>query len=350
MKKRKDGRYCRKVTLNDSTTKYFYSSASTERMAERDINRQVLNYEEGEHKKRYNFLKLAEAAIEEREDYISNATYEGYNYALKHLEAFYDKDIISISPAMVQKLLDDMSRKQYSYSAISKTKIVFGLTLDYAIVNKNIPLTNFMRSIKIPRHVKKGKVSSPDDKIIKAVTENAEKASFGMWAMIELCTGMRRGELNALQRHNINFKKNEIYITQATEFIGNRAHLKDCPKTESGIRSVPILDILREPLKDMCKNMKAEQFVFGGEEPCSLCAIQKRWGKYCKEIGYTFNQHQLRHAYAKLLYSAGIDPKTMQQLLGHANFNTTMNIYTDFANEVTQKSISKLNKYMAKKF
>ena len=161
MKKRKDG-----------TTKFFYSSAANERAAERDINRQILNYESEEHTKKYNFLKIAKVTLEEQEKFVSNSTAEGYEYALKHLEPFYDKDIVEISPAMVQKLLDNMAKQQYSYSAISKTKIVFGLILNYAIVNNDLPLTNFMRSIKIPKNVKKGKVVSPDDEIIKAVTAN----------------------------------------------------------------------------------------------------------------------------------------------------------------------------------
>lgn len=350
MKKRKDGRYCRKVTLKDGTTKFFYSSAANERAAERDINRQILNYESEEHTKKYNFLKIAKVTLEEQEKFVSNSTAEGYEYALKHLEPFYDKDIVEISPAMVQKLLDNMAKQQYSYSAISKTKIVFGLILNYAIVNNDLPLTNFMRSIKIPKNVKKGKVVSPDDEIIKAVTANAEKVSFGMWAMVELCTGLRRGELNALQRRDIDFKNNKIHIARSTEFINNRPHLKDCPKTVNGIRYVPIIALLKEPLKHMCKGLRPEQFIFGGDSPCSLCTIRKRWDKYCKEIGYTFNQHQLRHAYAKLLYRAGIDPKTMQHLLGHADFNTTMNIYTDFANDVTEKSVLQLNEYMAENF
>ncbi len=349
MKKRKDGRYCRKVTLQDGTTKHFYSSAATERAAERDINRQILNYEEEEHAKKYNFLKIAEEAIEEREPFVSHSTMDSYYLALKHLECFYECDINKITPYALQKLIDDMVRKQYSYSMVSKTKIVFGFALNYAIVQKGLALTNFMRSIKIPKNAKKGKVTSPDDEIIKAVTENAETASFGMWAMMELCTGLRRGEINALQRRDIDFKNDKIHVIRSTEFINNRPHLKDSPKTVSGIRYVPIVAMLKEPLKRMCKGLKPEQFIFGGDSPCSLCAIRKRWNKYCKEIGYTFNQHQLRHAYAKLLYRAGIDPKTMQHLLGHADFNTTMNIYTDFANDVTEKSVLQLNEYIAKK-
>gem|GEM_PF-5059917 len=57
-----------------------------------------------------------------------------------------------------------------------------------------------------------------------------------------------------------------------------------------------------------------------------------------------------KYAYAKLLYCAGIDPKTMQRLLGDAKFETTMNIYTDFANEMTEQSVGKLNEYMGERF
>ena len=45
MKKRKDGRYCKKVILPDGSAKYFYSSAKSEREANKDFNRQILQYE-----------------------------------------------------------------------------------------------------------------------------------------------------------------------------------------------------------------------------------------------------------------------------------------------------------------
>ena len=53
------------------------------------------------------------------------------------------------------------------------------------------------------------------------------------------------------------------------------------------------------------------------------------WDKYRTETGLNITPHQLRHAYATTLYDAGIDIKTAQYLLGHANIQTTMDIYTN---------------------
>ena len=63
--------------------------------------------------------------------------------------------------------------------------------------------------------------------------------------------------------------------------------------------------------------------------------LRKRWARYIKGIDVNITQHQLRHAYSFLLYRSGIDVKTAQYLLGHSNYATTMNIYTDFDKEKT---------------
>lgn len=350
MKKRKDGRYCRKVTLNDGTTKYFYSSASTERMAERDINRQLLEYKEAKEYEKHNFLSLATRMLEEKEGNTSYNGYQSYVCSLKHLEPFYDMPIEEITPSMLQLVVDDMAAKQYAYGTIAKVRVVFSMTVNYAIVQEDLRLVNFTAAIKIPRTVKHKKVTSPDDVVISAVSSNAETVEFGMRAMMELCTGLRRGELNALRKRDIDFEAKKIHVKYATEFINNRPHLKEQPKTENGIRDVPILSLVEQPLKNICHGLQPGDFIFGKTEPYSLTMVRRRWDKYCRGIGHNFKQHQLRHAYAKLLYCAGIDPKTMQHLLGHAKFETTMNIYTEFANEMTEQSVSKLNEYMSNRF
>lgn len=349
MKKRKDGRYCKKISI-DGEPKFFYSTAKTERAAERDINQQIINYQTESYVEQHNFEKLVEQVLEAKEKAVSYSTYKGYYYAAQHLKPFYDMDIEDITAPMVQSLLDEMKLQHFSSSAISKTKIMFGLVLKYAIVHKHSTAIDFMSFIKVAKTHPKRDVKAPEDNIISTIISNALKVDFGMWAMIELCTGLRRGEIAALQRKNIDFHKKIIYVENSIEYIGNKANIKDIPKTESSIGSVPILDILYGPLFQICTNMKPNDFILSGKKPYTLIMLRKRWDKYCNDIGYKFNQHQLRHAYAKLLYRAGIDPKTMQRLLRHANFTTTMNIYTEFDNEVTMQSVDKINNYTSNKF
>ena len=96
--------------------------------------------------------------------------------------------------------------------------------------------------------------------------------------------------------------------------------------------------------------MQPDDFIFGGEKPLTVTQIRKRMDKYTKAIGHRFTNHQLRHAYAKLLYKAGVDAKTAQRLLRYADIQTTMNIYTEFDDEVTRSSVEKINAYTEIRF
>lgn len=345
MKRRADGRWVKVKKINGKSVS-FYSTAETEKKASKDIEAQMVAYSSKQYEDMHNFKILADKMLEFQSQGIGHYTIESYSAALKHLSVFNDFSIEDITPAMVQNLIDEMAKlKRYSFSSVSKVKIVFGLILDYAIVHENLPLNNFMRSIKIPKRTKRGKVSSPPDFVTDLIIENADKTEFGMWAMLLLCTGLRRGEQAALQRKDIDFDRNEISVENAVEFISNQPHIKPTPKTEASIDTVPIIQILRPHLVRLCENLKPDDFVFGITKPLTETQIKKRWAKYCRQIGYSFTGHQLRHAYAKLLYKAEIDPKTMQRLLRHADFSTTMNIYTDFSNDVTDKSVEMLNNY-----
>ena len=62
-----------------------------------------------------------------------------------------------------------------------------------------------------------------------------------------------------------------------------------------------------------------------------------------------FQPNQLRHAYATMLYEAGIPDKNAQILLGHADIQTTKNIYTHIRDNRLNKTVKTLNDY-SKKF
>ena len=60
-----------------------------------------------------------------------------------------------------------------------------------------------------------------------------------------------------------------------------------------------------------------------------------------------FTAHQLRHTYATLLYNAGVDAKSAQEMLGHANIMTTLEIYTHLSKEKKTNAISTFNQYIS---
>lgn len=347
MFKRKDGLWQEKFQTKEmAKPKYFYSSEKTEKKARQDINEQIYNFTVADHHNKHNFKILCEKALEEKERQVSFKTMESYNIAFNRLTSLFEYDIENIEPLMIENIFNSLSALNYSYSYIHKIKIFLSIVFNYAI-RQNIKINNFMRTISVPKNAHKGKIKSPDNEIIDLIKEKSLDFHFGLWSLFILGTGTRKGEANAVQKKDIDFINKSISITKSTEFQNNKSVLK-LPKTENGIRTVPLLQILEEPLKKHCEKLKPDDFIFGGKEPLTNTAIRYNFDKFRKQSGCDFNIHQLRHAYAKLLYLAGIDPKTAQGLLGHSDIKITMDIYTDFDLTMNKIAESKLNTFLAK--
>lgn len=348
MFKRKNGIWQEKFQTPEMIKpKYFYSSETSEKRARADINKQIYEFQAVSHHKKHNFFELCEQTLESKNNEIEYNTQEMYHYAFKRIPDTFNINIEDIEPYMVQKLLKQLADRQYSYSAIHQVRTLFGIVYDYAILN-GLKIFNFMRSVKMPKSVKKNKVHSPDDEVIEFIKSNAETVEFGLWMLFLLATGARLGEANAIQKKNIDFKDKEIDINKATIFVSNKPVIKEAPKTNNGIRTPPLLDILYEPLKKHCDKLKNDDYIFGGKTPLKKSTIRSNLNKYKKACGYNFTNHQLRHAYAKLLWLAGVDVKTAQGLLGHASIQTTMDWYTDFDKTMNNKAAKKVNRYLKK--
>lgn len=74
----------------------------------------------------------------------------------------------------------------------------------------------------------------------------------------------------------------------------------------------------------------------------SACTMAFR--RYQKESGVAVTPHQIRHGYATALFESGIDAKTAQALLGHAQISTTMDIYTHVREEALAEAAEKMDK------
>lgn len=346
MKKRKDGRYCKAFTVEGKRV-YFYSSESTESLAEKDIQKQLLSYKDDVYIDKHNFKVLGEKMLEERSRILTDASIECYQLAFDKLSDFYDMNVEDIRPSHISGLLTEMCFKNYSKSTISKVKIVCSLILDYAI-NHDIDIVNFTSAIKIPKIAKQPKkitaVSDEDLKIMLSHTDS----DMWLFAACLLFTGCRAGELNALQVKHVDFDEGVIRIEQSACYPVNKAEIKP-PKTLTSKRVIPIFKTIQQPLWERIKGLNINSFVFNGKEPMSKTMLRKRWDKFMKECNLDFNMHQLRHSYASMLYRSGIDPKTAQHLLGHADIQTTMNIYTDFSTEKGTEAALKAEEYFTLK-
>ena len=170
----------------------------------------------------------------------------------------------------------------------------------------------------------------PSDTDLKLIRSNAENGLQGLLGVFVLYTGCRGGEAYAVQQKDINRRDKTLTIQKSVYYQNNRPRIKP-PKTSAGVRVVP----LPQFLIDLIPPGKPNDFIFSetGEEPLIDSQRRKGWAKFQGETGIQCTPHQLRHAYASLLYEAGIDEKTAQKMMGHSDISTTLNIYTHIRDE-----------------
>lgn len=103
-----------------------------------------------------------------------------------------------------------------------------------------------------------------------------------------------------------------------------RVHTLAQPKTENGARDIPFGDHFKELLMPY----RATGYVFGGEEPFQSWDYEKLMRRLKKRVNlHGATAHVLRHTYLTMLAGEGVDLKTLQTIAGHANIQTTMDIY-----------------------
>lgn len=340
MKKRKDGRYLKVVTINGKRL-YFYSSKTTEQQAERDINRQILSYTKQEEKGKL-FCDVAEEWEEEHFPKIEYNTARRYkvllNYAIEEFEYIYIKDI---QPIDVEQYLNYFVSRNYSSKSIKDTLSVLRLVCKYACI-KGYITTDPTRYITPPKGKAPVKRQALTEEEVEIVKDNINQP-FGLFPYFLMYTGLRKGEALALQFKDIDFDNKEINVYKSVYHKSNVPHIKGT-KTENGTRKVVLLDVLADKLP----KGKDENFIFSidGTKPLGYSAFQRRWDKYKKETGLDITAHQLRHTYATILFEAGIDVKDAQHLLGHSDISVTRNIYTHIRTNHFKETVEKLNTFM----
>ena len=330
LQKRADGRYQRSITDKNGKRIYFYGTS------ERELNQKILAYTEAQQKGR-TFGEVAEQWWGEAIENLAYQTVRGYTSSYERAVAeFGEQNIDSIQPKDIQLMFKRMALQDYAQKTIANQRIVLNQVFNYAIVEGELQY-NPCTSVKIPKGCKKtvreAATTSDEEKILHSDHE-------WLFPLFALLTGLRKGEILALQWEDINFEENTITVNKSIEYKGNIPCVKP-PKTESGTRIVPLLQMLSNRLK-----MGGRGYIFsedGGKSPYRKKRYDLLWRDYSKEVGITCTAHQLRHSYATVAVEEDVNPKDLQNALGHADISTTMNIYAMARKKSVEKVAEKLN-------
>lgn len=161
-----------------------------------------------------------------------------------------------------------------------------------------------------------------------------------------LYTGLRIGELLALEWTDIDFNKKTIKINKACfdgkDNYGNFGRITSTPKTFSSSRVIPIPNRLLPYLKETKRNCSSRYVINKGEKIISVRSYQKAFASLLRKLEIKHKGfHSLRHTFATRALECGMDIKTLSEILGHKSPTMTLSRY---AHSLTEHKIDMMNK------
>ena len=174
--------------------------------------------------------------------------------------------------------------------------------------------------------------------------------------------GLRRGELVALRWDDVDFKTNTLKIRR-NMVNGENGVIIKAPKSEAGIRDIRIGKEVMAELKDAQVQYLHDAMTYGyGFQNLNLVVRQedgspimpdsmtRKWTRFLESHNLPkIRLHDLRHSNATALIQAGVNPKVVQQRLGHSDVNITLNTYTHVLPEMDMEAAEKLDNIILKK-
>lgn len=274
--------------------------------------------------KTVSFKAVAEKWWNEIEPTLAPNSLKNYTPAYNRAIAeFGEMDVASVKAKDVENYVNQFAKTRAKKTVATQRQIIRQI-LNKAQREGYIEY-NPAEAVLLPKNLPQKKRHAPSRAQIQLIKDSVND-KFGLFPFVVYYTGLRRGEVRGLRYEDIDRKKKRIYVRRNVYDISTTPHTKD-PKTEAGIRDLPLLDALAAVLPD-----RKHGYIFSddaGAKPLPDWKVQDRYEEYQKRTGITATLHEVRHGYASALYDAGLDIKMIQEFLGHAQLSTTMDIYTD---------------------
>ena len=303
-----------------------------------------------------NFKDISTLWKEEKRKFVKLSTISAYAVILENhlLPTFSNKEIViteqEVQQFVLLKLDVGLSQKTVKdFLIVLKMIYRYGVKInefqhcDWDIKYPNVQENKALEVLNITNH----------KKLMAFVSDNFTFRNLGILMCLQ--TGMRIGEVCALQWGDIDLQKGVVSISKTIERIyiidSEVKHTEliiSSPKTQNSHRDIPLSKTLLQMLRPLKRIVNDKFFIITNEEKPTE---PRTFRNYYKTVLRTLNIpplkfHGLRHSFATRCIESNCDYKTVSVILGHSDISTTLNLYVHPNNEQKKKCIDKMLKFI----
>ena len=316
----------------------------------------------------FTVLELVEKYISQKTG-VRHNTRSNYNFVVNVIkkEAFGQKRIDKIKVSDAKEWLIKMQQVDgRGYSSIHTIRGVvrpaFQMAVDDDLLVKN-PFELQLNTVVVNDSVTREAITRQQERDFLEFVKNDKhfcKYYDGIYILFK--TGLRISEFVGLTKKNLDFENSRIIVDHQLQRTRDMKYIIEDTKTESGERMVPMTPEVKEAFQRILANRKKPKvehmvdgysgFLFLDKNGRPMVALH--WEKYFQHIREKYNKiyriqmpkvtpHVCRHTFCSNMAKSGINPKTLQYIMGHSDIIVTLNTYTylnyDDAEEEMQKVV-----------
>jgi integrase len=244
-----------------------------------------------------------------------------------------------LSPDDLNRFYTSKLKEQLSAGYVRNMHLVLHKALDYAVLSRKVA-QNVCDLVKPPRYV------APEQHVLseeqaRRLLQVAQGHRLEVLLNLALVTGMRRGELIGLKWSDIDLERGTLQVRRTVDRIGTHGFIESEPKTAKGRRQIILPRFMVDLLKQHRTRQREIRLKAGTawhDQDIVFCTLvgtfmeashlREHFQRLLKDAGLPHMRfHDLRHSTATILLAQGINPKVVQELLGHSHINVTLGIY-----------------------
>ena len=348
---RKDGRYEGRIPLSSGETgrKFRYFLDRSREIVCEKMNEYLHNRTGTSGNCTKHFSEIYEEWYNDISHRVNESTCA--NYALKankHLLPYFgDLPISEITEDDIYAFIELKQNQSLSTRYIADIIGVVKALFKFAV--KTCHIINPTENVSLPKRSKpeiRLLDSGEQEKLQGYIAQNHNKTTMGV--ALSMTTGVRIGELCALQWKDIDLEKRILTVRKTMQRVQTpngetrtKLIITD-PKSESSKRVIPITQNMADFLAEF-KCSENDYVLSGCEKPVEPRSMQYRFAKILKNVNLpSVHFHALRHIFASTCVKLGFDVKALSELLGHSSVEITLNRYVHSSFEQKKEYMDRL--------